>query len=118
MKQIHIDFEPGATQTFGSLMETCRHVVYSGRMKQAAIAAAMDRAPSKLTRQLGGELKFGVDDLEALLEVTQDLTPVYYLIEKYVQQGGVPIKNEIAMKKVGKLMAELQKTMASLEAQA
>lgn len=118
MKQIHIDFVPGATQTFGSLMETVRHVVYSGGMKQAAIAAALDRAPSKLTRQIGGELKFSVDDLEALLDATGDLTPIFYLIEKYVQQGGTPIRNEIALKKAGKLMTELTKVMGQLDREA
>lgn len=117
MKQIQIDFEPGATQTFHSLMETVRHVVYSGQMKQAAIAASMDRAPSKLTRQLGGELKFSVEDLELLIDSTGDLTPVFYLVEKYLQQRGTPIRNELALKKAGKLMGELSKVMAQLDAE-
>ena len=115
MKQIQIEFQPGVTQMFSDLMEAVRHVVYSGRFKQAEFAAALDVSPSKLTRKLGGDLNTTVKDLEAILDFSGDLTPIYYLIEKYVQSGGKPLKNEIALKKVGKLMAELQKTMAALE---
>lgn len=115
MQQIQIEFEPGATRTFEDLMATVRHVVYSGQMKHHAIAAAMDRAPSKLTRQLGGELKFSVEDLEELIDVTGDLTPVFYLVEKYLQRRGTPIRNEVALKKAGRLMEQLSRVMSQLD---
>lgn len=115
MKQIQIDYEPGKTDQFSSLMESVRHVVYGGGMKQAAIAAGMDMAPTKLSRQMGGELKFSVEQLEELLDLTGDLTPIYYLIEKYVSQSGTPIRNELALKKAGKLMTELQRVMGQLD---
>ncbi len=50
------------------------------------MAAMIDEASSNLSVQLsdGEARKFSVDSFERYLEKSKDLTPVYYLIEKFL----------------------------------
>lgn len=100
--QLTLDFDRGLADQY----RTCRDLVaervhhqYDGegrRFLQAAIAAAMDYAPSQLSRKLTqsptDSARFTLDDLESYMAVTGDKQPVYYLVEKYLTEGGDEIE--------------------------
>lgn len=87
--QMTLDFEPGLSERFDSLRECVRTSVYSSKDKLKTIAMNMDLSQSDLSRKLNDNpddpRRFSVDDLERYLTSTGDLTPVYYLVEKYLQ---------------------------------
>ena len=58
---------------------------------QKVIAADMDYSPSDLSRKLAqapnDSRRLTADDVELFIEVTGDLSPVYYFVEKYLIDG-------------------------------
>lgn len=54
------------------------------------MAAELDMAPGNLSVALGdeGSRKFGVDELERYIERSGDLTPIYYLVERFLGDQG------------------------------
>lgn len=87
--QLTIDFEPGLTERFASLLACVRNGVYANRKPLKTIAADMDLSESDLSRKLSANLddkrRFSVEDLERYLEETKDMTPIYYLVDKFLQ---------------------------------
>jgi uncharacterized protein YktB (UPF0637 family) len=90
VQQIQINFEAGPAEAY----ETCREYVQSlvhqqGRL-QKSIAADMDLSPSHLSRKAAqspdDSMKFTLDDLEKFIEVTGDIRPLHYLIEKFITE--------------------------------
>lgn len=82
--QLTLRFEPGLTQTFRNVRDAVAQGVYRRGLK--FIAGEIDWAPGNLSVALGddGQRKFGVDDLERYIQKTGDLTPIYYLVERYL----------------------------------
>lgn len=109
--QLTLDFQPGLTERHASLLACIRESVYTHRNPLKTIAADTDQSQSELSRKLSGNpddpRRLSVEDFEKLLVATGDLTPIYYLIEKYLTDEGVKQK---------RAMAELAKLMPSLEA--
>lgn len=89
MRQMSLSFEPGLTARFRSLREVTAHSVYSSRRGLSAVAADLDMSPSELTKRLNAgsaePRPMRVDDLEAILGSTGDMSPVYWLIEKFLR---------------------------------
>jgi hypothetical protein len=87
--QMTLDFEAGLTERFPSLLDCIRTGAYTNRNPLKTIAADMDISQSDLSRKLAGNpddpRRFSVDDLEKYIEKTGDVTPIYYLVEKYLQ---------------------------------
>ncbi len=87
--QLTLDFQPGLTERFPRLLDAVRSGAYSHRNPLKTIAADMDMSQSTLSRKLGGDpddpRKFSIDDLESYIDVTGDIQPIYWLIEKYLQ---------------------------------
>jgi hypothetical protein len=87
-----------------------RSQIYSSAKLEKQIAADMDLSQSELTRKIGDnpndQRNFSVDDLERYIETQKDLTPIYYLIEKF----GVPedIRRAQAEAALQRLLPELQ----------
>jgi len=108
--QLTFNFEPGLAQRYKSLKACIRAQVYSSSKLDKVIAADMDLSQSELTRKLGENpndpRNFSVDDLEVYVRTQQDLTPIYYLIEKY----GVPedIRRAQAEAALQQLLPQLQ----------
>lgn len=95
-KQLTLQFEPGLTQRYRNVRDAVAQGVYQRGLKK--IAGDLDLAPGNLSVALGddGQRKFGVDDLERYVQVTGDLTPVYYLVERYLGDQGAARDQAIA----------------------
>ncbi|HRO59440.1 MAG TPA: hypothetical protein PK177_09790 [Burkholderiaceae bacterium] len=83
-RQLTLELEPGLTSRFRNV----RDGVYSRGLKR--IAGDLDMAPGNLSVALGddGTRKFSVDEMERYVQVTGDLTPIYYLVERYLGDQG------------------------------
>lgn len=82
--QLVLDFEPGLVERYASLRDCVATGVYQRGLKRIAID--LDQAPSNLSVQLSDDPSrhFSVDSLEKYLDKTDDMTPIYYLVEKYI----------------------------------
>lgn len=87
--QMTLDFEAGLVERFPSLLDCVRNGAYTNRNPLKTIAADMDISQSDLSRKLAGNpddpRRFSVEDLERYIEKTGDVTPIYYMVEKYLQ---------------------------------
>lgn len=108
--QLTLEFEPGLVDRFGSLRECIAAGVYQRGLKR--VASDLDKAPGNLSRELGGESDrhFSADALERYIQTQGDLTPIYYLIARYM---GDQSKAEAAtLNRVESLMQEVAALMA------
>lgn len=87
MTQMQLNFEPGLTAQFKTLEDVLSAAVYASRTGLQGCAAAADQSPSELSRRLNkvDALPLRVVDMTAVLDETKDLRPVYWLIERYLQ---------------------------------
>lgn len=85
--QLSLNFEPGLAERHRSLKACVRERVYTHPKPLKSIAADMDLSETELTRKLADNpndtRNFNCDDLEAYIARTGDVTPIYYLIEKF-----------------------------------
>lgn len=105
MKQITLNFDASLFSAYPTCREYIARQVHHQSAPHKAIASDMDYSPSKLTRKLAqaDNCRFTLDDAELFMSVTGDITPVYYLLEKFI---------------TGKRNKEqLQKLKAEIEAQ-
>ena len=105
-EQLTLSFEPGLSDRYGSLRECVATGVYQRGLKRVAID--LDQAPSNLSVQLSDDPSrhFSVDNLERYIERTKDLTPVYYLVEKFIKPRGG--RQEAALAQLPALAEQLQ----------
>ncbi len=89
--QITIDFKPGLADRHLTALDCVRECAYTNRHPLKTIAADMDLSQSELSRKLGHNpddpRRFTLDDLERFIEATGDFTPIYYLVEKYLEDA-------------------------------
>jgi len=115
MTQTAFDFTPGLTVQFRSMRAVLSSVVYSARGGLDAAAAACDLSPSQLQRMLNrgqaDERNLDVDHIEEIVRATGDLRPVYWLIEKFLQDPERVKANAIQQ------LAQLAPVIAELVAQ-
>jgi len=85
--QLPLDFTPGLTAQFRSLRQVCAAAVYASRGGLGAVAADLDMAPSDLCRRLGDDSDRPLADehVDGIIASTRDFRPIYWLIEKYLQ---------------------------------
>lgn len=85
--QLNLDFTPGLTDRFRTLTDAARHSAYTSAKPLKAIAADMDQSQSDLSRKLSANpddvRRLSVEDLVGLIESTGDMTPIYWLLEKF-----------------------------------
>ena len=85
--QLSLDFEAGITERHRSLLEACAYTAHSSASPLKVIAADLDCSPSDLARKLSGnpddKRNLSVNDMVKLIESTNDMTPIYWLIEKF-----------------------------------
>lgn len=102
--QMTLDFQPGLTERFGSVLDCVRQGAYTHRNPLKTIAADMDISQSELSRKLSGNpddpRRLSVDDLEMYLQATSDMTPIYFLIEKYL------VDQEAAQRRAASLLVK------------
>lgn len=93
MQQLSLTFEPGLAQRSRSLRDHLMTRVYNRGLVDTA--GVMDMAPSKLTEKLAGVDSGGkprgltVDELEKYIQETEDLSPIHYLVDKYLRDPSV-----------------------------
>lgn len=108
--QMTLDFEPGLAERHESALACVRECVYTQRNPLKTIAADMDMSQSELSRKLSGNTedprRFTLDDLERYMVATGDRTPIYYLIEKYLEDGAA--KQQRAMAELLRLAPQLE----------
>ncbi len=86
--QMEISFQPGIVDQFPEFLDCIRASVYGCGRQLKAIAADLDMSRSRLSRMLAHNpddpLNFPLDRLPDLLAATNDMRPLYWLIEKFL----------------------------------
>lgn len=120
--QLTLDFEPGLAERHETLLACVRQCAYTHRNPLKTLAADMDQSQSELSRKLAGNMddprRFSVDDLEKFLVASGDVTPVLYLVEKYL--ANEETKQRAAHQQLAKMLPDvlaLIKTVSSHGAQ-
>lgn len=101
--QLTLDFEPGLTAKYPTLLH-CVSAVIQARPPLKTVAADLDCSPSILSRKISTAADqdpdqkrvFNVDDLERYIQHYQDITPVLYLVEKYLQDDATRQRQALA----------------------
>lgn len=89
MRQVEINFEAGLTEQFPEFRDVVKASVYSCGRQFKAVAADMDMSSAELSRKLADNpndpVNFPLHLLPRLIEATGDKRPVYWLVEKYLE---------------------------------
>jgi AraC-like DNA-binding protein len=89
--QMSIDFDPGLAERHQSALDCVRECAYTHKHPLKTLAADMDMSQSELSRKLAHNpddpRRFTLDDLEKFLTATGDMTPIYYLVEKFLEDA-------------------------------
>lgn len=103
--QLTLDLEPGLTDRFSTLRECMTACVYQRGLKR--VAMDLDKAPGNLCRQLAGDSghHFSVESLERYMQTQGDLTPIMYLIARYM--GDQANAEAATLKRVENLLSEV-----------
>lgn len=108
-QQLTLDFTPGLTERHESLLDCVRESAMTHRNPLKTIAADMDLSPTELSRKLScnpdDPRRFTLMDLEKFITATGDTRPIYWLIEKYLQDEEA--KQKQAMAALSKFLPEL-----------
>lgn len=112
--QLTLSFEPGVSTRHRSLRACMAAGVYGIGLDR--VAGKVDEAPSKLCEKLAGgsgdrKRDIGLDLFEAYVEKTGDVTPVYYLIDKFLRDGNAT--RDAALTKLSALADELPALLAA-----
>lgn len=115
MQQLSLTFEPGLAQRSRCLRDHLAAKVYSRGLVDTA--GKMDLSPSKLTEKLAGSDSGGkprgmtIDELEIYIQRTGDISPVHYLVDKYLRDPAV--SQQEALAKLAALADVLPSLMAA-----
>lgn len=103
--QLVLDFEPGLTERFSSARECMAQGVYQRGLKR--VAADLNEAPGNLSVKLSDDpvRHLSLDMFELYMEKTGDVTPLYYLVEKFL--GDRRNGNQAAVERIKELAPEL-----------
>jgi hypothetical protein len=107
---ITIAIDPGLAARHASLRSVCAQGVYQHGLK--AVALGLNRDPGNLSRELADNGRhLSVDSLEAYIEKFGDLSPVFYLVERFLLAKEQPTKDA----QRGQVLQQMQALMASLD---
>lgn len=87
MQQLTIKLEQSLTQQFPNWMDVVRASIYDCGKPFKAIAADLDMSVSELSRRLSpaDSLVLSVEDMPKVITATNDLRPVYWMVEKFLE---------------------------------
>jgi hypothetical protein len=107
--QYVLSFEPGLSERFGSLRECVATGVYQRGLKRCA--GDLDQAPGNLSVQLSEDTTrhLSVDSFERYIATSGDMTPLYYLCEKFLRRPDA--KQHAALAQLPTVMAQMQALM-------
>lgn len=120
--QFEINFDAGLTDQFPEFSDCLRASVYSCGKPFKNIAADLDVSPSHLSRMLNSAdegVNFPAHRIDELVRATGDKSPIYWLVEKFLQDADAQAKQALreipaAIEKLTKL-AELAELAVSDE---
>lgn len=107
--QLTLVFEPGLAERHLSLRDCVASGVYQRGLGRVAID--LNKAPGNLSVELSEDAtrNFSVDSLEAYIAKSGDLTPIHYLIDKFLQDKSNAQAQ--AMAQLGPILAQLAPLM-------
>ena len=118
--QLSINFDAGLLERFPKFEECLRHSVFASKRQQKYIAADLGEAgeqnitSSKLTRMLGeydpDNPHFPARLIPDLLTSTEDLSPLFWLIEKFLEDPGE--KRKRALDDLAELLPQIEAALA------
>lgn len=89
--QLDIDFQPGLTEQFPAFQDCVKASVYACGRPFKAVAADLDMSVSELSRKLNDNpndpVHFPLHRLAELIAATGDKSPVYWLVEKFLEDA-------------------------------
>lgn len=111
--QLSLTFELGLSARHQSLRECMATGVYSRGLGR--VAGLIDMAPSKLSEKLSGgndrKRDIGCDELETYIEKTGDVSPIYYLVDKFLRDPA--LTQQEAMSRLASLADTLPALMSA-----
>lgn len=115
--QLELSFEAGLTDRFPEFRDCLRATVYGGRRPFKAIAADLDYKPSFFSKMFSepdseDKRNFPVERLPELVKVTGDMTPIYWLVERLLEDGDK--KRRRAIDDLTKLMPQLEQLLKTV----
>jgi len=107
--QLTLAFEPGLAERHLSLRECVASGIYQRGLGRVALD--LNKAPGNLSVELSGDADrhFSVDSLEAYIAKSGDITPIHYLIDKFLQDKSNAQAQ--AMAQLGPILAQLAPLM-------
>lgn len=102
--QLNLEFDPGLLERYRNLVDVVAAGVYQRGLKR--VAADLDKAPGNLSRELAGDSDRHLSDetLERYIQTQGDLTPVNYLIARYL--GDQSASTDATQRRIEALLAE------------
>lgn len=106
-RQLALEFEPGLATRFRNAREVVAQGVYRRGLKTTA--ADLNKAPGNLSVELSddGVRHFSLDSFEEYLQVTGDMQPLYYLVDRYL--GGEGAARADALDRVMRMAEQLER---------
>lgn len=103
--QLTLSFEQGISERFQSLRECIATGVYQRGL--GSVAIDLNKAPGNLSVELSDDptRHFSADNLERYIEKTGDLTPIHYLIDKFLDDKAN--KQNAAMAQLAPILQQL-----------
>jgi len=119
VKQVEIDFEGGLTDQYPEWQDMLVQTVSGSRRQQKAIAADLDMSPSELSRKIqynpNDNVEFPLRRFADLIIATEDFSPIYWLIEKFLEDSDR--KKKDAVNQLIRLVPEIQKILQEVNAE-
>lgn len=116
LKQVEIDFAPGLTDLYPDFMDCLRASIYGSGRQFRAIAADLDFSSSELSRRLADNpndpIYLPAKRLPDVIEATGDFTPVYWLIEKFLDLPDA--KRRRAVAQLSELMPRIESLLRNV----
>lgn len=105
VNQLTLELESGLTERHRSLLDCLAACIYQRGLKR--VASDLDKAPGNLSRELAGDSDrlFSVAAMERYIQTQGDLTPILYLIARYM--GDQAQAEAATMKRVETLLSEV-----------
>lgn len=117
--QLSIDFSPDLQRQHATLMDAVRASVYGCGKPFKHIAADLDMSVSELSRKLNpsptDNVNFPLKLFADLMESTGDLTPLLWLVGRFVPDNDQ--RRQMAIHNAEKLMSEFAAVLTELKAE-
>ena len=109
IKQFELNYQGSLLQQYPDFMDAVQAGVRACGVAFKNVASDLDMSKSELSRRLNENpndtMHFHLSRFDDLLEATGDLTPLYWLCEKYLQDSDQRKKQ--AMDQIVKMMPEI-----------